>query len=374
MTRTPPAGYRYGPTRIEVRTDDLDAALWLNEFLVPWFETCESGPWDHCVRFTASNTAFAALERAAARSALQPIGGFALDRDVLDLRGWREAEVWHLFEAERGCFYRVQKNEVDVIARPGNRSARLALMRTVREIAATRARRLPGWIDLHAAAFAVEGRALILVGPKEAGKTTLLVHALGGLGAGCIANDRVFVEAGADPVSVRGMPTAVRVRPGTLARNPRLRDPDRPGERPLLHHRQEIREPVWPPVAALTLSPAELARRLEVRCVARMPVAAVIGVEIDGSCSGWSLEPIGAEGASAVLRGGLYGGDGTRAPTIFERSLGAVAPVTRFASVERLATALPVLRCRLGPDAYEVTTAGPTLLDALLERVALEGR
>lgn len=365
-----PAGYRSDGTRIEIRSDDVAAARWLEEFLVPWLDPTDAGPWDHCVRLTVSDSAYTTLEREAARRVLEPVAGFALDQEALVLRGWRASGAWHLFDAERECFYRLRKGEVDIVTRPGNRSARLALMRTVRELATTRARLRRGCLDLHAAAFEVGGRAVLVVGPKEAGKTTLLIHALTSLGAGLVANDRVLVEIGEGGTTARGIPTAVRIRPGTLAGHPELRAGDRPGERPLLYHRGERGE-VLPAVSdTLTLSPSQVARRLGVPSVARAPLGTVVGVEVDPRCASWSLEVLDTAAGDALLRAGLYGGDGdARGDTIFEQQLGRVRPAAMATATRNVTTALPVLRCRLGGDAYRARVGGRTLLEALVDRI-----
>ena len=56
-------GYRFGPARIDVESDDPDAARWLREFLIPWFEACPPGAGDFRVRLTVSAPAFDALAR-----------------------------------------------------------------------------------------------------------------------------------------------------------------------------------------------------------------------------------------------------------------------------------------------------------------------
>jgi hypothetical protein len=370
VTSQVPAGYGSAGSRIEIRSDDLDAARWLEEFLVPWLDPIDAGPWDHCARFTMSDSAYATLEREAARHVLEPVAGFALDQEAHVLPGWRAAEAWHLFDAERECYYRLRKGEADIVTRPGNRSARLALMRTVREFATTRARLARGCLDLHAAAFEVGGRAVLVVGPKGAGKTTLLVHALASGMAGLVSNDRVLVEIGEGGATARGIPTAVRIRPGTLTGHPELRAGDRPGERPLLYHRGE-RVDVLPAVSdTLTLSPSQLARRLGVPSVARAPLGAVVGVEVDPRCASWSLEVLDTAAGDALLRAGLYGGDGdARGDTIFEQQLGRIRPATMATATGNVTTALPVLRCRLGEDAYRVRVGGQTLLETLVDRI-----
>jgi hypothetical protein len=89
----------------------------------------------------------------------------------------------------------------------------------VRELAANRAQRTGGLL-LHAAAFAAGDQGIVVAGPKRAGKTTLLLHALSAASARYVSNDRVLVTADRGRAIARGVPTIVRVRRGALDRFP----------------------------------------------------------------------------------------------------------------------------------------------------------
>ena len=78
-------------------------------------------------------------------------------------------------------------------------TARVALMRVVREYAMLYATQA-GWLILHAAAVCVGGDAFVIAGPKRAGKTTLLLHALRNEQGAYVSNDRVAL--GAEPSGV----------------------------------------------------------------------------------------------------------------------------------------------------------------------------
>ena len=72
--------YRYGPACIELTSDDLDTARWLEEFLTPWFTLGPAGENPLAVRSTCSAAGFAALEREQAAATLRAHACFTLDR------------------------------------------------------------------------------------------------------------------------------------------------------------------------------------------------------------------------------------------------------------------------------------------------------
>jgi hypothetical protein len=231
-------------------------------------------------------------------------------------------------------------------------------MRAVREIAAIGMRGEAGCLDLHAAAFAVKDRAVLLIGPKRAGKTTLLSSALGSGRARLVANDRVFVDTRRHPALAAGMPTLVSIRPDTIERFPRLAS-SVPGGSALLHTGEmeayaagglDDAKP-----RKYALSPAQLAEQLGAGTLRCATIAAIVFPEIAPSQPGWSLAPLAPEQAAARLRENLYGARlGPRPRTVFEEIVDGRLDRESDPSerVARLAAQIPMLACRLGPDAY----------------------
>ena len=364
-------GFRFGPARIDVESDDAGAARWLREFLTPWFEIGPPGAGEFRVRLRISPPAFEALARRQSAATPEPRACFALDSQNASFPGWNDAEGSALAEPERGCFYRVERGGVEIVARTPAPAVRVALMRSVREIAVLRRREATGCLDLHAAAFAVKDRAVLLVGPKRAGKTSLLANALGSGRADLVANDRVFIETEAGAACAFGVPTLVSVRPDTLNRFPALR-PVLPGGAALLHA-GEIEAQLASPSpdaepAKYALSPGQLAQQLGAGTSPGAPIAAIVFPEIDPDHSGWSLSRIEPVEAGPQLRECLYGASLVDRPrTVFDELVGAgparLAEHTQRAA--RLAERIPMLACRLGPDAYD---RGP---EALLSALSL---
>ena len=303
---------------------------------------------------------------------------FGLDSEVVQLAGWTEAGTTVVADAELGSFYRVSATGVEVIARPGFRRARIGLMRVVRELLVAGAKAAERLLDLHAAAFATPAGAVLLVGPKQAGKTTLLTHFLRSQRTSLIANDRVLVDVEPVPPIAFGVPTLVSVRVGTLALFPDLRRTAH--ERPALFHSDEGPgatvfdvSDTCPP-RDFSLTPAQLAQRCRSGTTDCAPIAAIVFPEMDTASGGWSLEPLAIDVGSNHLLDSRYGIRAVRQPrTIFvdlvgcrERRDDDVAT-----QVARLSATVPLFRCRLGPRAYR--NAADDLLQALVGgRAAVE--
>jgi hypothetical protein len=348
------AGYAFGAARLDVETDAADAGRWLAEFLTPWIASRPAGSAAAVVRFDSSSDAFAALqhERASVTTRLLPC--FALDRHVVTLPGWQDGDVVVAADDELGCGYRIRPGRVDVVAPPASPRARIGLLRVVRErLTSTRAS-IEASVDLHAAAFTVRGRAVIVSGPRGAGKTSVLCHALAS-GAGLIANDRVFVcidDAGA--MTAEGVPTLVSVRPGTLAAFPTLRLAA--DERPALRHSAEHGSADVPPAGRdFSLSPRQLAARLGAGCVARAPVSAIVFPELVDDDSAWAIEAVSENDVAPRLAACVYGSGHPAVKTVIAGLGDAASTAVRPAPdlLNRIAATTRLVRLRLGRRAYD---------------------
>ena len=352
--------YRFGRAASEVDIDDPEVARWLAEFLSPWFSTDTPDGAALKVRTTNSGERFSALARVEAERHPQPLACFRLDRKVVLCPGWSEPDGSILaLDQEFGCYYHVQGNQVEVISRPQDRPARIGLMRVVRELAMQRALSRRETLDLHAAAFVFQGRAILLAGDKNAGKTTLLAHALTSPHTALMANDRVIVDGG---LEARGVPTVVSVRAETERTFPALgRIFPRCAAR---FHQGELdadfRSASSCRLSVLSFSLAQFARQLNSRLEPSAPVGAILFPEISPTLSGWSLEPVDPAEAASRLRRNIYGSAlDTCTDTIFQRMMGALPSIDdRNLLVDRLAAAVPMIRCLLGKGAYNESSDG----------------
>jgi hypothetical protein len=331
--------YSFGSASVDVETDTAETGDWLRGFLAPWMGVTGFGGGDVLVRFARSQAAFDDLERRST-SATSVIPCFALDSRLVALPGWDDGAGLVLADKDFGCFYQIQERCVDIVGRPGEPMAALGLMRVVREILAARRLARGRLLDLHAAAFEVDRRAVLVAGVKRSGKTTLLCYALASGAARLIANDRVFVEVGrGDSPEVSGIPAITTIRPETLRLFSRLRkDPGGPLPRRDIH-----------------LSPAHLAERLGSSCVPAAPLSAIVFPEIAGDLDTWTVDALSAADGVAQLEACFYGArQKDSPPTVLETIGGPLPRRAEPAGMARdLAGRVRFFRCRLGPRAYE---------------------
>jgi hypothetical protein len=286
---------------------------------------------------------------------------------VLSLPAWPAADGVIVADPERSCCLALAPSRARLVGDPGTRRWRFTSMLLCHEIAATRLRGT--CLDVHAAAVEVSGRAVLIVGPKGAGKTTLALHLLRSGLCGMMANDRAFVGCESGAVVVRGVPTAVKVRPSTQAEFPELRRDLPPVERPYLYTLDELAREASSPgrvdSTEFALSPAQLARQLRVTPVGTAPLGAVVFPEVRADLVGWAVERLDAAGAGRRLFANLYGGPpGRRGPTIFEELDGGGRLPSGDLATE-LARTVPAYRVTLGSGAYAERRFAERLLKTL---------
>ncbi len=355
-----------GPITIALTSNDGPAADWLVECLAPCF-TPQRQAADWLVKLSRSAETYAQLSHRRPLDAA-PRACFALDQEVISLPSWSSGGSVIVADLERSCFLIVAPFQVEVVGDPGTRRWRFTSMWVFHEIAASRLRRTQ--LDIHAAAVEAAGRAILIVGPKQAGKTTLSLYLLRTGHCRMIANDRVFAGGAATPVAVRGVPTAVKIRPPTLAAFPELRRGLPNVERPYLYTlddlaktatREELAES-----AEFALSPAQLAHQLQVERLDSAPLGAIVFPWIRTDVDGWGIERLDPKEVSAGIWANLYGSrSGRRTPTLFE-DLGGGPSVPSRSLADGLSEAAPGYRIVLGRGAYGEPDFARRLLEILV--------
>jgi hypothetical protein len=311
-----------GDATIRVTSAAAAPVQWLEEFLAPWFRAEPDGTAGATVILTLDGRRVHALRRAVGP------GAALADTFVLDSRVMRCPAVesprgrWTVVDEAMGAVYVVDRDRarVEVVAAADESGARVALMRVVRELATGGAARR-GAVLLHAGALALGDRAVVVAGPKGAGKTTLLLHLLHAAGTRFVANDRVVVGTGT-PSRVRGMPSIVAIRPGTLERLPRLRA--RLGPSPATHWLTLAETAALPdrapgpPSTGADRSPAQLCAALRRPMAAGGRLAALLFPCADPPAGHPGLVRLGDASAHALLLRALFGDEPGRRSRVFD--------------------------------------------------------
>ena len=346
---------------IEVVSSDGAALEWLVEFLDPWWLPT-GGAADWRVRVDVSASAYrAATEARPARTVLREC--FLFDQQVLTLPAWDGREQTTVDDAERSLYFSVSSRAVDVVADPSTKRWRFPLVWILTEIAATRLRRRG--LDLHAAAVDAGDYAVVIAGPKLSGKTSLALYLLSRSGR-WVGNDRVLLGGLDTTPSVRGVPSAVKIRPETVARFPAL------GELAAVHRPYLLSEAEIAVAklatgvdvdADLALTPAQLSSRLGVGRVAEAPLGAFVFPQVRADVRGWDAQLLSADEVIAGLTDSVYGG--RRAPgttTLFEALEGG-AHTPAIEQIAIAAGAAPGYRVLLGADVYDDDGLAGWMLD-----------
>ena len=183
-----------------------------------------------------------------------------------------------------------------------------------------------------------------------------------------MANDRALV--GAEPFTVRGISTPVKIRPSTMTDFPELTHKLPAIDRPYLYTLAELAaQPTSPRVAdeaELSLTPAQLAQKLRVERVREAKLGAIVFPQVSSALDGWTIEKMPPEEVCAELWANLYGDYSVRtAPTLFARVSGESSAASRSLA-QAIADAVPGYRVRLGRWAYAQPDFAARLLEGIL--------
>ena len=368
---------RYDALVIRVESEESGHLAWLEEFLTPQFEVVAGVLPHRTVRLVADSDRYADTLRRGPDPGGDCLAAFVMDSHVVTLPLWRgigEARV--LREEEFGAFYAISADgsAVEIVTPEGNSSVRNALMRVVRELAMAGVRRTGGLL-LHAAAVALAEQVMVIAGPKQAGKTTLLVHILGQSPARFVANDRVVVSGPGPGATARGLPTIVKLRRETADWFPGLRD--RLLASPF-HHRRTLAEArgraagvtATAPDGYWSLSPAQFCALLGVDAIPSGRLGAALFPRMTRRPGTLALRALRPEETEAALADSEFPShrDGGPGSAGVDPWTGGAAPLADDpASARRrwreVANSVPGFVCELGAEAYRDPTSAQRLLD-----------
>jgi hypothetical protein len=343
-------------TTLRIESNEEDTLSWLDDILVPWFETsAETRELCAIVRRSRDTEASAADEPVE----LRELPVFLFDSRVVRLPAWRQGSRLVLEDPKEGCRYVLDglQVRVEVLYGPG----RIGFMRVIREIAVEHERRHGRSVELHAAGLELGGKGIALAGPKGSGKTTLLLHALASHAAGLIANDRVVIDTQPGHPRLTGVPSLIRIRPWTAAAFPALASiPAGTGAaedladekmRSVANSRgQTATEP------DLRLSGSRLARTFNAPRRISAPLDAVIFPELVAGDRPSRLSRLGPREALERLRASVYGGRlDEDVPTVFTEAVLGACPHARAGDAVRRAKADLITRIAATVPCFHLT-------------------
>ena len=367
----------YEDLTLRVRSSTPAHLDWLLEFLAPSWTEASGGPPEAEISVEESPGEFQRCLCAGAHPSGELVDSFALDSRVIRLPRWRtDADGIAVHDKAYGAVFEVSpdRRRIRLLTAGGDTRIRVPLMRVVREFAMNRGI-ASGGVFLHAAAAAAGDRAIVVAGHSAAGKTTTLLHLLASRpDLRYVANDRLLIDPAARPLRLRGMPSVVTLRPGTLDRFPDLR-------RDLLargySQRLRLSEISPPPVATprpfgdgrYGINPPQLCALLQVEAQPEAAAALLVFPEITDRVDTFRLERIDrAEAAARLPDALLCAGSWRKSSDLFLLPADAAVP-TEECLLQRcrsLAQQLPALRLELGPRAYDT----PALAEDLIARLS----
>lgn len=359
-------------TTIHVTSDDPSAIEWLIENLAPAFERVADATGDFRVDVSTAAERYRELAGTRPSDGVVPVPCFARDRKLTYRPAWQHAGRTVVDEHRLGALYVLGDRRVDVLAAPGASRVRTAAMRVVREIAVARALRDADSAVLHAAGVGTSAGALVLAGPRETGKTTMLASLARALGAGLLANDRTLVRRAAAGWEAHGIPTIVNVRAGTLALLPELAaavarvrvGPDLTVADATAARSHSAGSS---PDARVKLSPAQLAAALGTGRAASCRLAAILLPDPRPSAGEITITRLAPDAAARSIATARFGAHAEEnVPTVFARLAGATRPSDADEAVlARVAREVPCFAIRIDPAALSAPTARDRLTTSL---------
>ncbi len=372
--------FEYEGLRVRM-TSPVEAPLdWLREFLSPFFDITTSKTnsevtWDYEVRLVISRQRHEQYGRLG-----DPCGEvdcFAVDAHVIRLPWWSLSHAQSVvFDTAARVFYVLHPEEslIEVVADGDSMRVRTRTMRVVREVAMHHGVCRGGFF-IHASAFDVHGRSVMISAPTNGGKTTLLTHALSHPETRFLSNDRVFVRFDGDSVIFRGMPAVVSMREGMLNFFPDLRDKVRQSRFFYCTRDDELFE--WIPDrlrpddrGRYLVAPHQFCALLGTAAVAQARAAAIVFPRIVEGSDVFRLTRIDPDVASTLLSAALFHTNEWRKNNeIFSR----VRPDCEQPAMDvralgrRLVARVPCYSCDLSRDAYRLDGGASDFVRAVLE-------
>ncbi|MFC1668338.1 hypothetical protein ACFL1T_03015 [Chlamydiota bacterium] len=352
--------FRYLNLIITVGSCNYRDFIWLNEFILPQFEVIDSSSSDCIIHVIMYDKQFDTLLQRGSKGN-ESIDGFHLDTKIVKLILWDSSPgKMILFDEEFKVFYIISDDgkKVYILAHSEKSIAfRTALMRVMVEYAVNRAHSHTGGF-LHSSAFRYRDQGIVIAGPKNSGKTSLLIYFLQNLSAQFISNDRVFISMNGCGSVIHGIPTVITVLENSLSMFPRVK-------MNLLqyyyHHRYTIGEilrrgciPYTLEKGEFTLSAGQFYELLDIIGSSDAPLSAVLFPRICMETCSLSLRRLSLEVILERLQESRFAKNIEEKKTIFcADAIDGTKTLNYHEFCRRIACSVPCFDFYMGPDPYK---------------------
>ena len=345
---------------------NAEDAQWVSECLCPWFLVAVGRQVDWRVSVNIDPSAYKSVSTAgpAAGGRLRRV--FSFQSQDWDYPEWCNDPLT-VQDPELELFYRFfpRRAYIEIVSFKYRTSLRVALLRIVREIA-SHYLEYQGQTQFHAAALSYKGKGFLVCGPRRAGKTSFITHALLDPASRYIANDRAIInyDVARDSFIVSGMPTLVTIREGTTNFFSGL------ALSKFYHWRARMTlaeslvlpepEPGAEKSAKLVLSPAQYHHLLGIHPVVEAPLWVMLFPRVDTAYRGSRLIPLCSSDIAMRLKSEMLMLDSDVLTGIWPSDRGVA--LTRDL-VTALSTRCTGYECVLGSGAYDY----PSILTGLVD-------
>lgn len=212
--------FEYAGVATDYRSDERASGDWITQFFEGYFVPSEPGQADVAVYSTGDPALFAALQDqqpSAARSDYVEIpfpDSVALIRKLAGKVQPPEDVYLLLFASVRQILI-VTSGNPEVRREEGMQTLRAVSKWLLLE---------RGWIPMHSAVAAKNGRAVCVTGQKASGKTSTLLNLLARNGCDLVAVDKFLIRDGGAHLEVCGIPGKIGIRIGSAIAQPQVLD------------------------------------------------------------------------------------------------------------------------------------------------------
>ncbi len=353
--------YQYKILKLQVVTYSINHHEWLQEFFCPHFQIVDQSDCDYQIFFREDTADYEKLLEKQEQYSHNLINCFLLDNRVIIFPGFKinnnelivsddNFKVFYLIDKEHG--------KIQILTTKNNYRARIALMRVIRELTMNYYMVSQG-IFIHGSAFEIDGKAMIIVGNKGAGKTTLMLYNLLNKRTKYLSNDRLFILEESNNYLVKGMPTIASILPSSLEMLPTFKSRLYASFFNVQYTKKEAKElgelPKIGKNSKIGITPAQLSEITETLPISQAKLGAIVFPKITHQKGDIKLTKLSENDAEAMFEIAIFGGykfyDENNVFNLINNNE-KIQMITLKDRWKQLTSKVNCYECELGADAY----------------------